>query len=158
LIMPKESNKCQRTHPVHGVLHLADQPTIVFGTVCTKNRASWLASPQVHHELRDVWLEASAWVMGKYVIMPDHIHFFAAATESPIPFDNWVKYWKSLFTKRHHVLAHQWLSGHWDTRMRSAAHFEEKWDYVQQNPVRQGLVKAPGQWSLKGEIFEFCWD
>jgi putative transposase len=147
-----------RKHPTHGVLHVEGQPTIIFDTVCTKDRKPWLASAEVHDLLRQVWRDADAWLMGRYVMMPDHIHFFAAATESPIPYDNWGKYWKSQFTKRHKVADHEWLADHWDTRMRSAAKYEEKSEYTWQNPVRRGLVARAEDWPYKGQIHELRWD
>ena len=100
-------NQPQRKHPAHGVLFVEGHPTIIFDTVCTKDRKSWLASDEVHKLPREVWQEADAWLMGRYVIMPDHVHFFAAATESGIKYDNWVKYWKSKFSKRHKVAEHR---------------------------------------------------
>jgi REP element-mobilizing transposase RayT len=148
----------RRKHPAHGVLYVDGQPTIVFDTVCTKNRAPWLADEVVHQLLCQVWQEATAWLMGRYVIMPDHIHFFAAATDSPVPYVNWVKYRKSQFTKRHKIAQHQWLADHWDVRMRNASRYEEKWLYVEQNPVRHGLVARPEDWPYRGEIYEFGWE
>ena len=62
----------QRKHPAHGVLYVDRQPTIVFDTVCTKDRKPWLANQDVHNLLREVWADASAWLVGRYVVMPDH--------------------------------------------------------------------------------------
>jgi putative transposase len=70
-----------RKHPAHGVLFVEGQPTIVFGTVCTKDRNPWLACDDVHALLCEVWRDATAWLLGRYIILPDHIHFFAGATD-----------------------------------------------------------------------------
>jgi len=48
-------------------------------------------------------------LIGQYVLMPDHLHLFAApnpvgegeAPAEPRSFDSWVRYWKSQFTKHH---------------------------------------------------------
>ena len=151
------SNQPQRKHPAHGVLFIEGEPTIIFDTVCTKDRIPWLANDLVHQLLRDVWRDSTAWLMGRYMITPDHIHFFSAATESPISYDNWVKYWKSQFTKQYKAICHQWLADHWDVRMRNEAVYEEKWLYVQQNPVRHGLVTKPEEWPYQGTIHELRW-
>jgi putative transposase len=148
----------KRKHPVHGIVFVDGQPTIVFDTVCTKDRSRWLANDDVHRLLREVWQEAQAWWLGRNVIMPDHIHFFAAATESAIPYENWVRYWKSQFTKRHNVPGNRWLPHHWDTRIRNAAAYAEKWDYVSQNPERGGLVTKSMNWPYQGIIHELPWD
>jgi putative transposase len=146
-----------RKHPSHGILHIDGQPTIIFDTVCTKGRIAWLACDDVHDLLSDVWHAATAWLMGRYVIMPDHIHYFAAATESRIPYEHWVRYWKSQFTKRHGVSDHRWQTDHWDTRMRSESIYEEKWLYVLMNPERKKLVEQWQDWPFKGEIYELRW-
>ena len=104
----------RRRRPTHGVLFVEGQPTILFDTVCTKDRTPWLAFREVHELLQEVWSDAQAWLMGRYVIMPDHVHFFAAATDSLISYENWVKYWKSQFTKRHGVAGHRWQTDHWE--------------------------------------------
>ena len=147
----------QRKHPAHGILLVEGKPTIIFDTVCTKDRVPWLACDAVHELLRTVWFEASAWLMGRYVIMPDHIHFFAAMTHSPIEYENWVTYWKSQFTKRHGVADHRWQTDHWDTRMRSELMYEDKWKYVLDNPMRKKLVASAADWPFEGEIYELRW-
>lgn len=154
-----------RKHPAHGVIHPEGQPTIIFDTVCTKNRYPWLATPVVHEILRKVWQQATAWLVGRYMIMPDHVHFFAAASEPNIPLDNWVKYWKSQVTKQLKAAQAKmdfercsWQTDHWDTRLRSERAYEEKWLYVVENPVRKSLVENSSDWPYQGEIFELRWD
>jgi putative transposase len=151
-------SKPVRKHPGHGVLYVDGQPTVIYDTVCTKHRKAWLPRDDVHESLRKVWRDATAWLMGRYMIMPDHIHFFAGATNSSIEYDNWVQYWKSQFSKGHRVPSHRWLTDHWDTRIRSEKTYEEKWEYVRWNPVRAGLVTDPDDWPFQGEIFELRWD
>jgi len=147
----------ERKHPAHGVLILRDQPTIVFLTVCTQSRKPWLASPGVHALLYEVWREANAWAVGRYVIMPDHIHLFASPDQLEILLDNWVRYWKSQFTQRHGRPEHRWQSGHWDTRMRTRESYESKWEYVKENPVRHKLVASAEDWPYQGEIWKLAW-
>jgi len=98
----------KRSRPASGVLHIDGKPTIIYDTVCTKDRKRWLANDEVHGLLREIWIEAEAWAMGRYMIMPDHIHFFSGFTGSPIEYENWVCYWKSQFTKRHKIPDHRW--------------------------------------------------
>lgn len=156
LTMPDELPK--RHHPAHGVLFVDGRSTIIFDTVCTKGRAKWLACDETHGQSRDVWRKATAWLFGRYVIMPDHIHLFAAATEPNIELDNWVRYWKSQFSKLHRNRNHRWQTDHWDTRMRKFEVYAEKWEYVRFNPVRHGLVEKPERCPYQGEIHAFQWD
>ena len=148
----------KRSHPAHGVLQETGKPTLVFVTVCTKDRAPWLATQDVHGLLQSVWRAADAWRVGRYVVMPDHLHLFAAPKpDTPIPLDNWVRFWKSSFTKRHGVAAHRWQSDHWDRRLRSDDSYAEKWDYVRNNPVRYGLVARVEDWPFQGELCPLEW-
>ena len=151
--MPDSSNK----RPAHGVLMIEGQPTVVFDTICTKEKSPWLACDEVHDQLVEVWQQATRWLVGRYVIMPDHIHLFAWATDESFDYDTWVRYWKSQFTKRHCNPDHRWQSDHWDTRQRSETAYEEKWDYIRLNPVRAGLVANEVDWPYRGEVFRLRW-
>ena len=73
-----------RRNPATGVLISRDRPTIVFLTVCILHRASTLAQEAYHGALVKAWTEADAWIVGAYVIMPDHIHLFCAPKNEEI--------------------------------------------------------------------------
>src|SRR5262245_31226837 len=64
----------RRSRPTHGVLLIDGQATIVYLTVCTKDRRPWLASADVQAALEEVWAKATKWLVGRYVLMPDHLH------------------------------------------------------------------------------------
>jgi putative transposase len=146
-----------RHRPAHGVLIKPSRPTIVFLTVCTRDRSPWLATRAAHDRLLEVWSEAKAWVVGRYVVMPDHLHLFAAPGQLEIPFDNWVRYWKSQFTKKQAGSNQAWQVDHWDTRLRHDESYEEKWIYVRNNPVRANLVKSSEEWPFQGEMNLLRW-
>jgi len=151
-----------RKHPAHGVLII--DPAIVFVTVCTKHRQPWLANAIVHGVLQHAWKEAHAWLVGRYVIMPDHIHLFAAPSQTSIELDDWIQFWKSAFTKRirqatsFDIPARPWQTDHWDTRLRTWQRYDEKWDYVRNNPVRHKLAAHAKEWPYQGEIHSLTWD
>ena len=150
-----------RKRPAHGVLGSISEPTIVFVTVCTKDRGCWLATPDCHDLLREVWREAAAWRVGRYVIMPDHVHLFASPADQEVsPFvslEKWMDYWKSLFSKRKADEHCRWQRSHWDRRLRRSESYAEKWEYVRDNPVRHGLVERADDWPFQGELFELRW-
>jgi len=147
-----------RKRPASGVLLVGGQPTVVFDTVCTRSRKAWLKTDDMHQALIDVWRnEATAWLVGRYVVMPDHIHYFAWATEPIVPFENWVKFWKSKFSWKHGQRDLRLQANDWDTRMRSESQYEEKWEYVRQNPVRAGLVEDVNDWPYQGTVHDLVW-
>jgi putative transposase len=174
-----------RRHPTHGIKYVDGQPTIIFETICVKSRLAVLANKSFHCAFQKVATESNAWLLGRYVIMPDHIHFFAADIGNEIPYENWIKYLKSQLTRQ---MAPQtggrgscraaatasnspefnapdacnsprfrWLTDHWDTRIRNREVYEEKWQYVLNNPVRKELVARAEDWPYQGEIHELRW-
>ncbi len=147
----------KRKRPAHGVLILPNRPTIVLITVCTKNRQPWLADDEVHRLLREIWQEATAWLVGRYVLMPDHLHLFASPGDPDLSLDNWVRFWKSLFRRRYRHPDHRWQSGYWDRRLRTWESYDAAWEYVRNNPVRHGLVKTADEWKFQGEIYQLEW-
>ncbi len=149
--------KTKRKHPVHNIIFKENQPVIVFLTVCTKDRKKWLGEDRVHKSLREIWTNASGWLVGKYIIMPDHLHLFAFPGELEISLNNWVKYWKSQYSKTHKISSHRWQTDYWDTQLRTSEHYEEKWEYMRYNPVRHGFVSSPENWPYQGEIHKLLW-
>ena len=92
--------------------------------------------------------------------MPNHLHLFCAPAESPErPLSQWVRYWKTLASRAWPRPEQQpvWQLDFWDTQLRRPAHYDEKWEYVRQNPVRAGLVVEPDEWPYQGELNELRW-
>ena len=147
----------KRKRPAAGLFVIPNRPTLVFLTVCTKGRGPWLATPSGHAFLREIWNDGQAWLVGRYVLMPDHLHLFCAPNASGISLDRWVRYWKSRFTKYHSMAGHRWQAGHWDRRLRREESYAEKWAYVRANPVRAGLVKSADAWPFQGEMVKLPW-
>ena len=148
-----------RRHPTHGVRIDLAQPTIVFLTVCAKGRRPWLAQRRVEQTLTRIWgNQAKAWLAGSYLIMPDHVHLFCAPHDLRFTLEKWIRFWKSCFS-REHVAEPEWVwqDDHWDTRMRTQEHYSEKWIYVQENPVRKGLVARMEDWPFKGTVHPLPW-
>jgi hypothetical protein len=86
-------------------------PTLVFTTVCTKGRKQWLTNPQVHVALQAAWRRQVHWIVTRYVLTPDHLHFFAEPGEQPLPFDSWVTVWKTGATRVLKVPEFRWQAG-----------------------------------------------
>jgi putative transposase len=144
----------QRKHPARGVSESESNPTLVFTTVCTKGRERWLANDQVHAALRAVWLRHVQWIVSPYVIMPDHLHFFAEPGEKPLSFDDWVTVWKTGVSRILKNPAFRWQPGSFHHRIRSYEDYNAKRTYLDENPISAGLVKSIDQWPYRGEIFQ----
>ena len=152
-----DTNFPKRRRPAKGLLIHPHAPTIVFMTVCAKDREPWLATNRNHDLLRSIWSDPRSWLVGRYVLMPDHLHLFCAPIDPPLPLGNWVRYWKSAFSRSHGAPGHRWQNGQWDTRLRREESYDSKWHYVRNNPVRAGLVEDPDAWPYEGEINLLPW-
>jgi putative transposase len=146
-----------RKHPVRGVLISLQQPTIVFLTVCTQNRQPWLTHPNVHDALRNIWSQTDTWLVGDYLLMPDHIHLFCAPRDLLVTLQRWIAYWKREFSCLHLHGTGAWQRNFWDTRLRRSDNYTQKWNYVRENPVRAGLVKQTDDWSFQGRMNVLPW-
>ena len=92
----------RRKHPVHlPFVERFNEPSIIFLTVCTQDRKRILASDEVVTLLRDSWQQATSWMVGRFIVMPDHLHLFCAPAENRArPLNQWVRYWKTLASRR----------------------------------------------------------
>jgi REP element-mobilizing transposase RayT len=136
-----------------------NRPIIIFVTACTQKRRKVLASAETHRAILAAWGSADAWLVGRYVIMPDHLHFFCARNGMEAPsLERWMRYWKSLVTRTLKVGAETlWQRDHWDRQLRRGESYAAKWDYVCSNPVRHGLVARTEEWPLQGELNVLPW-
>ena len=88
--------------------------------------------------------------LGRYVIMPDHVHWFVRGGRN-FALSAWIgglKRGMSVALKSPRL----WQAGFFDHILRSDESYAEKWNYVRDNPVRAGLVKAADDWLYQGEI------
>lgn len=149
--------------PAHSHLrrlrHVWVRDTLYFITTCVAGRRSLLANPAAHAVLREEWAglkDRYGWAVGRYVVMPDHVHFFIAPNTDAKPLATAVGKWKEWTAKR--LLAQTraapplWQPEFFDHVLRSSESRSEKWDYVYHNPVRAGLVARPEDWPFAGHI------
>jgi putative transposase len=130
-------------------------------TTCTLNRRKCLADQTAHEVLRSEWIESAVrykWQVGRYVIMPDHVHFFAApvVNSDGAPLHVFVGSWKQWTAK---TLKRQtgfsqalWQPRFHDHLIRSEISYSEKWSYIHENPVRAGLVGCAEDWAFQGSV------
>ena len=132
---------------------------IYFITTCAFRRRTILASKDVAEILISEWRNARerhGCVIGRYVIMPDHVHFFCSAELDGKTLPTFMQAWKQWSSKR---LARElgfsgpiWQEEFFDHVLRSSENYSQKWDYVRENPVRAGLVTKIEDWPWQGEI------
>jgi putative transposase len=147
---------CGRSNPAIGVNIYPNCPTIAFLTVCTFQHQTGLPNRVVHKALVETWTAADAWLVGTYVIMPDHLHLFCAPQTDDFSIEEWITYWKRQF-RRACDSAPKFQSRGFHHRLRRDESYDVKAEYVRQNPVRAGLVKTADDWEFKGILNELPW-
>ena len=133
---------------------------VLFVTVNAHRRQAVFANGEAVSCILSSWRRARNWLVGRYVIMPDHVHFFCAPGSSPVPdFHRWMAYWKSLVA-RTFPCVHDlplWQRECWDVQMRTVEDYREKWTYVRNNPVRKGFVVDADEWPYQGVENVLTW-
>ena len=77
--MTRESD-IGRKHLAHPpIIERHNEPVIIYLTVCSKDRKSIFAFADSAAVIVDAWQRASSWLVGRYVIMRDHVHLFLRA-------------------------------------------------------------------------------
>lgn len=134
------------------------QNPIYFVTACTSKRRPILTTHGIPDLLVDSWNvspEINGWVVGRYVIMPDHVHFFATPRPEAKLLSYFVRDWKKWTARRiteaARIAPPVWQAEFFDHVLRSAKSYGEKWDYVRENPVRAGLAASAEAWPFAGE-------
>jgi len=132
---------------------------LYFLTTCTAQRRKILAKPECARILVEAWRMAPAlygWVVGRYVIMPDHVHFFATPQPEAKALNAFVRDWKKWTARKigasELIRPPIWQVEFFDHLLRSARSYSEKWNYVQNNPMRAGLSASADEWPYAGEF------
>src|SRR5258706_1638624 len=95
------SRAALRQNPAPGVHINLGQSNIVLLTVTTEKRDPWLANETARRLLHQTWSEAKAWLVGDYLLMPDHLHCFCAPHDLRFAIETWISYWKREFALKH---------------------------------------------------------
>ena len=128
-------------------------PPLYFVTFNTHRRKRLLANHRVHRCLVNFAKAAldRGVAVGRYVIMPDHIHFFVSGHYDFV-LDQWIRAVKRTLSKAISAPRPHWQGGFFDHMIRHGESYSEKWEYVCRNPLRARLVQEEGDWPFQGEI------
>ena len=153
---PKHLRRLDDVHVPHA---------IYFVTACTAGRVPRLANDALHAIALEVWancLRLSGWAVGCYLVMPDHVHFFASDTRGERSLGDFVGQWKEWTAKyaaaRLGYPVPLWQTEFFDHVVRTSESYEQKWAYVRENPVRAGLVAVSAGWQWRGILNDLRFD
>ena len=160
---------------------------MLYVTVVTEKRMPILANNAVLDCVLQAWRAETDWLVGWYVLMPDHIHLFCSpATYPPPDFHRWMKKWKAQVSRTFPLelrvggsrlsrpnnaaatsaalpnaalprLPPLFQRDCWDRQLRTGESYAQKWEYVRNNPVRKGLVANADDWPYQGRMNILEW-
>jgi len=123
-----------------------EKSVIYFITICVADRKLVLANNAAFSAFKRAVARLRHWKVLAAVVMPDHLHVIAAPTRDRDAkvgnFSGALKRW----IREELGASWKWQPGCFDRLMRSDESLHEKWLYLQENPVRAGLVSNSGDW------------
>jgi REP element-mobilizing transposase RayT len=126
-----------------------DQSVIYFVTLCVENREPVLANDETFIAFKNAAMRLRDWTVLAAVLMPDHLHVLVSPTKDREAklgnFSAAIKRW----TRQELRASWNWQPGSFDRLLRSDESLQDKWLYVEENPVRAGLVKHYLDWPYR---------
>jgi len=148
---------------LHRLEQLYVDSPVYFLTLCTEGRKAILANRAIHNAFVEFGREALEQniFVGRYILMPDHLHLYVNVPPPSENLSRWVKSLKNYLSKAlrlQKIPAPHWQKGFFDHVLRSAESYSDKWLYMVENPVRAGLAENWADWPFQGEIHPLRFD
>lgn len=115
------------------------------------NGHCWLRLPEIASIVEEALLhfDGERYRLVAWTIMPNHVHVLLETMEGH-GVGAIVSSWKRFSARMaNRVLGRSgpfWQDDYWDTYIRNDRHFESTIAYIENNPVKAGLVAEPAQW------------
>jgi REP-associated tyrosine transposase len=130
-----------------------EQSVIYFVTICVRARKPVLANDAVFTAFKNAAARLREWRVLAAILMPDHLHVVVAPSERDAKLGNFsaaLKRWM----REELDAPWEWQAGCFDRLLRLDESLHEKWLYLQENPVRAGLIKDWKEWPYRFEFNE----
>jgi len=116
-----------------------------------------LRDPRAASIVEENWLhgDGQQYRLLAWVVMPNHVHLLVEVWQTPMV--ELLKGWKG-YSARHinRVIGRRgklWQDKYWDRYIRDEAHYRKVVHYIENNPVKAGLVKTPPEWPFGSARF-----
>jgi len=126
-----------------------EQGVIYFVTLCVAGRKPILANYETLRAVRNAARSLKNWRVISAVLMPDHLHAVVTPTadrgarlgDCSAALKRWIR--------QELQASWRWQPGCFDRLLRSDESLHNKWLYLQENPVRAGLVRDWQDWPYR---------
>src|SRR5437868_15320515 len=124
-----------------------EQAVIYFVTLCVNERRAVLANQVVFEAIETTLMQLARWRVLAGVVMPDHFHLVISPAEARgLTIGDFATGFKRLLRKTLPEQHWEWQRGCFDRLLRSDESLHNKWTYIEDNPVRAGLVQKIEDW------------
>jgi putative transposase len=119
----------------------------------------WLRSPAISSLVQDSLFHSDGqrYRLLAWCLMPNHVHVVIDMLEGKASLGTIVRSWKSFTARRANEQLGRsgafWHADYFDRYMRNEDQLNRTIEYVEQNPVKAGLVNEPAQWSWSSAYF-----
>jgi len=134
---------------------------IFFITTCQRHWRPILHRPPLVHAILECLAEARercGWLIGAYVVMPDHVHFLCRPVGEVETLNDFLARFKSRATRSWWSVGgtgRLWQRESFEHLLRSNEAYGEIREYIRQNPVEAGLCAQPEEWPYVGDMDAF---
>src|SRR5688572_12466341 len=123
----------RRTLPHLAPIREGNQNVVVHVTRVVAKRRALLNRPEAEEILLNAWRRADHWMIGQYVIMPDHVHFLCAPAKfAGASLKKWMEFWRFEATRHWPWLEEKpvWQKDFLDRQLRSFESYSRKAQYI----------------------------
>jgi putative transposase len=131
-----------------GRLKYVDRPEMLRHEMLDKGwGACWLKSEQIARLVEGAFFafDGDRYRLHAWTIMPNHVHVLFSVLPSAIV-GSWKRYTARLANKELGRTGAFWQTEYWDRFIRNEGHFAVTESYIDQNPVKAGLVTEASMW------------
>ena len=116
-----------------------------------------LGQPDIAQTVEDAlrFFHGQRYELRAWVVMPNHVHVLFQVQAVPMReiMESWKKHTAIKANRRLKRKGAFWQADYWDTYMRDTAHEVATRNYIENNPVKAGLVREPNLWSWSSARF-----
>jgi REP element-mobilizing transposase RayT len=124
-----------------------EKSIVYFVTICPKDRRPVLANATVFSAMKQTIAQLKRWQVLAGVVMPDHAHLIVSPVDDrDLSIGDFSAAFKRLLRRELGSQTWEWQRGCFDRLLRSDENLGSKWIYLQDNPVRAGLVERAEDW------------
>ena len=113
--------------------------------------ACWLRDERIARQVEDALFhfDGVRYRLLAWVVMPNHVHVLIE-TRPGFPLADIIHSWKSYTAKQANQTLERvgafWMPDYFDRYIRDEQHLVAVTNYIEQNPVKAGLVRSAGDW------------